>query len=327
MTERPELSNRPAAVDSAKEQTVSWVKKRLATIIVSGSALAFVFKEAINFTRTDKDIITAIMSIGLTYFFAVYIALAMRQMGKKSGKEHDAFIAAKSYMGDEKKSVKEITYLLPVFCRYKNDEALTEVRHSFLEENGINMKLYLAGYYDTDKGRNSLTEQEAKVIEQSKFIKIDLLTSSQLLSENGVKGNKLNPNYIGKTEAELDKAAGLKIGFTKLVFPVITGYFAVSVALGVNLIWGIIQTAIIMLMGAMQYMVAEDEILTVVRNRYIMKGDYLNEFRVLYQIKPELFQAEMEAVVEAITETETVSPVEQMDKQILAMQHILKTTS
>ena len=79
-------------------------------------------------------------------------------------------------MGNEKKSVKDITYLLPVYCRVKNDEAIKEVRHAFLEENGINMKLYTAGYYDTDKGRESLTEREAKVIEMSKFIKIDLLT-------------------------------------------------------------------------------------------------------------------------------------------------------
>ena len=322
MMERPELSTRPDAVETAKQTTSKWIKQRLANIVLGASAFIFIFKEAIDFTRTDKDIITAIMSIGLTYFFAVYVALAMRQMGKKSGKDNPAFVAAKEYMGNEKKSVKDITYLLPVYCRVKNDEAIKEVRHAFLEENGINMKLYTAGYYDTDKGRESLTEREAKVIEMSKFIKIDLLTASQLLSENGVKGNKLNPNYIGKTERELDRNAGFMIASTKLIFPIITGYFAVSVALGVNLVWGAIQTAIIMLMGVMQYMGAEDEVLTVVRNRYIMKGDYLNEFRVLHSVKPHLFKEAEAMVTEAITE-HVESPIAKMDKQIATVRQIL----
>lgn len=321
MSERPEMSQRPEAVQTAKNATTTWIKQRLANIVLGASAFIFIFKEAIDFSRTEKDFLTAVMSIGLTYFFAVYVALAMRQMGKKSGKDNEAFIAAKEYMGSEKKSVKEITYLLPVYCRYKNDEAIEEVRHAFLEENGINMKLYTSGYYDTEKGRESLTEREAKVIETSKFIKIDLLTPSQLLSENGIKGNKLNPNYIGKTERELDRNASLMIAFSKLVFPVITGYFAVSVALGVNLIWGAIQTAIIMLMGVMQYMAAEDEVLTLVRNRYIMKGDYLNEFRVLYTAKPELFKEAEQEVVEAIAEP--TSAVEEMDRQIAAVRSVL----
>ena len=321
MSERPEMSQRPEAVQTAKNATTTWIKQRLANIVLGASAFIFIFKEAIDFSRTEKDFLTAVMSIGLTYFFAVYVALAMRQMGKKSGKDNEAFIAAKEYMGSEKKSVKEITYLLPVYCRYKNDEAIEEVRHAFLEENGINMKLYTSGYYDTEKGRESLTEREAKVIETSKFIKIDLLTPSQLLSENGIKGNKSNPNYIGKTERELDRNASLMIAFSKLVFPVITGYFAVSVALGVNLIWGAIQTAIIMLMGVMQYMAAEDEVLTVVRNRYIMKGDYLNEFRVLYTAKPELFKEAEQEVVEAIAEP--TSAVEEMDRQIAAVRSVL----
>ena len=321
MSERPEMSQRPEAVQTAKNATTTWIKQRLANIVLGASAFIFIFKEAIDFSRTEKDFLTAVMSIGLTYFFAVYVALAMRQMGKKSGKDNEAFIAAKEYMGSEKKSVKEITYLLPVYCRYKNDEAIEEVRHAFLEENGINMKLYTSGYYDTEKGRESLTEREAKVIETSKFIKIDLLTPSQLLSENGIKGNKSNPNYIGKTERELDRNASLMIAFSKLVFPVITGYFAVSVALGVNLIWGAIQTAIIMLMGVMQYMAAEDEVLTLVRNRYIMKGDYLNEFRVLYTAKPELFKEAEQEVVEAIAEP--TSAVEEMDRQIAAVRSVL----
>jgi hypothetical protein len=78
-----------------------------------------------------------------------------------------------------------------------------------------------------------------------------------------------------------------------------------------------------MLMGVMQYMAAEDEVLTVVRNRYIMKGDYLNEFRVLYTAKPELFKEAEQEVVEAIAEP--TSAVEEMDRQIAAVRSVLAT--
>lgn len=299
------MQERVEQVVTSKDKWSSWVKRNMATAVLVLAALLFVFKEAMDFQRTQKDIMTILASIGLTYFFAVYVSLAMRHMGKKAGKESLPFKAAKKYMGDAKESIKEKTYLLPIFCRIKNDDALLTVRENYIVENGLNIKLYRAGYYKDN--RDQLSDAERAVVDYVSKLRVDMLTASQILSENSKKNNH-NPNYTGRDEQELDKSATIRIMASKLLFPIIVSYFSVSVILGSNLIWGLIQTSIIMLMGVMNYMGGEEEVLTLLRNRYIQKGDWMIEFANLLRDKPRLFDEYDSKINELVAELTTETP-------------------
>lgn len=292
-------------VVTSKDKWASWVKRNMAQAVLVLSALLFVFKEAMDFQRTQKDIMTILASIGLTYFFAVYVSLAMRHMGKKAGKESSPFKAAKKYMGDAKESIKEKTYLLPIFCRIKNDDALVTVRENYIIENGLNIKLYRVGYYKDN--RDQLSDTERAVIDHVSKLRVDMLSASQILSENSKKNNH-NPNYTGRDEQELDKSATIRIMASKLLFPIVVSYFSVTVILGSNLIWGLIQTSIIMLMGVMNYMGGEEEVLTLLRNRYIQKGDWMIEFANLLRDKPHLFDEYDTKINEIVAEMGVETP-------------------
>jgi hypothetical protein len=287
---------------STKDVLTSWLKQRLASITLIIAAIAFIFKEALDFTRTDKDFFTIVMSIGLTYLFAVYVALTMRKIGKNSAKASERFKSAQRYMFEAKENIKDISYLVPQFCNIKNNQTIKQVRIAFVEENGINARLYEAGFYDTESGLATLDAEGQKIIHDAKRIKIDLLTSTQLLTESS-SINKGNPNWLGQTEKELDAKSAIVILLSKALFPIITSYFAVTVILGANIIWGFIQTAIVLLMGVMQYLIGEEEVLTILRNRYIIKGDFLIEFLSLYRSKPELFKDEEMWVKETLKGT------------------------
>lgn len=292
-------------VITSKDKVTSWIKRNMATAVLVIAAMLFVFKEAMDFQRTQKDIMTILASIGLTYFFAVYVSLAMRHMGKKAGKDSQPFKAAKKYMGDAKDNIKEKTYLLPIFCRIKNDDALLTVRENYIVENGLNIKLYRAGYYKDNY--DQLSDDEKQIVNHVSKLRVDMLTASQILSENSKKNNH-NPNYTGRDEQELDKSATIRIMATKLLFPIIVSYFSVTVILGSNLIWGLIQTSIIMLMGVMNYMGGEEEVLTLLRNRYIQKGDWMIEFANLLRDKPRLFDDYDSKINELVAELSVEAP-------------------
>jgi len=275
-----------------KDRFTLALKQRMAWIILGLSAFGFAFKEVLDLQRTGLDVISFIMSIGITYTFTIYVALAMRKMGKKSGKEHPIYQASLNHLKEAKEGIKEITFMTPVFCRIKNTQALREVRRNILEEYGLSFNLWENGAYNSKEMLQKLDKEQLAALEEVRTVKISTLTSNQLLSEHSSKKVRKNPLYLGKDEVADTYQSGIQIALTKLFIPIVFSYFSVSVALGLGIVWGIMQTSIILLMGFTHYMDGEEFVLTELRNRYINKADLLNEFRSLYDNRHQLFAAE-----------------------------------
>lgn len=284
--------NRNPQFITQKDRFTLALKQRMAWIILGLSAFGFAFKEVLDLQRTGLDVISFVMSIGITYTFTIYVALAMRKMGKKSGKDHPIYQASLKHLKDAKDSIKEITFMTPVFCRIKNTQALREVRRNILEETGLKFNLWENGVYDSKEYRDKLEKEQIEALEEVRTVKISTLTSNQLLSEHSSKKVRRDPLYLGKDEITDSFQSGIQIALTKLFIPIVFSYFTVSVALGMGIIWGIMQTSIILLIGFAHYMDGEEFVLTELRNRYINKADLLNEFRSLYDNRHQLFAAE-----------------------------------
>ena len=285
-------NNRSVKYVSQKDRLSLAIKQRLAWLVLGFSAIAFAFKEVLNLEQTGVDVLTLIMSIGITYMFTVYVALSMRRMGKKAGKESPIYTATLKNLKEAKDSVKDIIYMTPVFCRIKNTQALREVRRNVLEEHGLKFSLWEKGAYNNPAILNKLEKYQLEALEDIKKIKISRISSNQLLSEHASKRTRIDPLYLGKDENTDNLQSGLQIAFTKLFVPIVFSYFTVNVVLGVNIIWGLIQTSIILLIGLAHYMDGEEFVLTSLRNRYINKADLLLEFKSLYVNRHELFDAE-----------------------------------
>jgi len=293
-----------------KETVGEWLKKRMSWFVLGGAAILFIFKEGMNFSRTEDDIITILSSMALTYLFTVYMSISLRSMGKKSGKDSTPFKNSLIYLGEAKTAVKEILYLLPRFCKHKNETSLEEVKMLFIEENGLSYKLWQKGYYNNKDIQETLNKNELDALKEVSDITITKLEPSILLAEHSKSKSKYqDPLYLGRDENTDSKSSGKKMLITKAVLPIITGYLAVAVALGDNLWWGGIQVGIILLIGITHYMEGEDYILGELKNRQIGKADYLVEFKNLYDNERNLFKKE-EDILEELEKPEETEKIE-----------------
>lgn len=282
-----------------------WFRKRMSWIILVIASVLFIFKEGLEFSQSQDDVLTLIMSMGLTYFFALYVSISMRRLGKKGAKESNSYINVLKYLSEAKKSIKDIMYLLPIYTNYKNKKALENVKKLFLEENGIVFKLYEKGFYDKKETKEMLLPHQLKALKNVHQIKITQLQSNELLSDHSSSRLKyLDPLFLGIDEKTDSKTSSRNMIISKAIFPIITSYFAIQVVLGSNLLWGAIQVSIIMLMGVTHFLEGEDYVLNELKNRQINKADLLIEFKNLHDKKHDLFQ-EFEYVEEKIIQQET----------------------
>jgi hypothetical protein len=280
-----------------RKQLGSWFKKNMSWIVIIGSSILFIFKEGLEFSASQDNVITLVMSMGFTYLFALYMSLSMRAMGKKSGKESATYINTMKYLSDAKTAIKDIIYLLPRYTKYKNETSLEDVRKVYIEENGMSYHLYKKGYYDKEEIKNTLNEQQINTLNQIQKISITKLQPNDLLSEHSKSNLKhLDPLYLGKDERKDSKESTANIMITKAVFPIITSYFAIQVVLGAGIIWGAIQVSIILLIGITHYMEGEEYVVGELKNRQINKADLLIEFKNIFENKPEIFNEELEII-------------------------------
>lgn len=277
-----------------------WLKKRFAWIILIIASILFVFKEGLELTASGEDVVTLVMNMGLTYLFALYVSMALRRLGKKSGKESGIFLSALKYLAEAKNNIKDIMYLLPVFLQHKNKQALEDAKKHYLEAKGLVYALYQKGYYDNKK---DLPETQRNALKQVSKLKITTLTSTDLLAEHSKK-KSYDSLYLGIDEKTDERVSSMQMLVSKAVLPIITSYFAVQVVLGESLIWGAIQVSIILVIGVAHYMEGEDYIITELRNRQISKADLLIEFKNTYDNKRALFVEEEEIIKEHLEKKE-----------------------
>lgn len=272
-----------------------WFRKRMSWVILIVASILFIFKEGLEFSASNDDVVTLVMSMGFTYLFALYVAISMRSMGKKSGKDSRTFNNALKYLAEAKNNIKHIMYLLPRFIRHKNETSLEDVKKLFIEENGLLYSLYQKGYYEKKEIYKNLGEFQKKALKDIEKIKITKIQPSDLLSEHSKsKSRYYDPLYLGKDERTDAQQSGLSMALSKAILPIITSYFAIQVVLGSSILWGAIQVAVIMLMGVTHYMEGEDYILNELKNRQINKADLLIEFKNLYDNAHNIFKEEEE---------------------------------
>lgn len=306
----------------------AWFKKNLSWLILVVSSILFIFKEGLEFSASQDDLLTLIMSMSFTYLFALYVSISLRQMGKKSGKEATIYMNAIKYLADAKQDVKNFVYLLPRFVKYKNEQSLKDVQKLFIEEHGMIWSLYEKGYYKEEKVYELLEEQQKKALKKIGDIRITKLTVNSLLSEHSKsKLRHTDPLYLGKDENTDQTQSMLGMMVTKSILPIITSYFAIQVVLGTSLLWGAIQVAVILLMGTTHYMEGEDYVITELRNRQINKADLLIEFKNLFDNKSKIFEDDMmllqeleekqlQVVEEKNTEEDAIKPLNKVSEAI-----------
>lgn len=104
--------------------------------------------------------------------------------------------------------------VLPEFCEYYNNKALTSLQRSILKVESISLERFEDGT-ENEKALRLLTKKElidkygksiAKVVIKAKRVKIKSICVNGLLSHNNVK----DPTDLGKSEKSMTTAANIK---------------------------------------------------------------------------------------------------------------------
>jgi hypothetical protein len=315
MEDKKLLEERYSYVEN-RRNVGEWFRKRMSWLILIVASILFIFKEGLEFSQSQDDVITLIMSMAFTYLFALYVAMSMRSMGKKSGKDSGSFNNALKYLSEAKQSIKDIMYLLPRYVRHKNETSLEDVKKLFIEENGLLYSLYQKEYYNKKEVYEKLGDFQKKALKEISKIKITKLQPSDLLSEHSKSRSRYyDPLYLGKDERTDAQQSGFSMALSKAILPIITSYFAIQVVLGSSLLWGAIQVSVIMLMGVTHYMEGEDYVMNELKNRQINKADLLIEFKNLYDNAHNIFKEEEEILknIDSISEEPILDNIKNYD--------------
>lgn len=211
----------------------------------------------------------------------------------KKARETKQFKATLIVYSKSKKNAQPYLQFIPMFCSYKNKQIYDSIKIDIISNAGITRDEYehydksnntvsyiinktVNGEQVEEKTVKVLEKWQIKELDKIKYIKVKGISTSDLLQENSSKGNKYSMLPQSQEEHQrrymrtgiVSKTVTSGLSGTVVAFGVIMGNWF----LGMTYAFGVLISAIT------AFIVATDFVLNVLRNRYIAKADYLNEF-------------------------------------------------
>lgn len=223
------------------------------------------------FTDVKFYILTALaIMIGMYVSYINYITTI------KQAKQSKKFLSSLKYYQERKGLIKDYTQYLSVFCVDKNAETYNNLKSDIIQSANIKEDFYNSKEFNV----NSLEKWQKKILKKIRKIKVKRIKSGDLLQEANTLSSKVE--LLPMSEVEHLKRFLYK-GFiqrilTSLLSGLVVGF---GVILG-NWVLGLTYGITIIFAYATSVIVATDFVHSTLRNRYIAKGDLLQEF---YNIK------------------------------------------
>lgn len=208
----------------------------------------------------------------LTIAIAMFVSSVNYISTVRSVKRTTEFMGTLKYYQEKKEAVVKFTQLIPDFCAYKNKQVYEATKRDIIEDADINYDFYCSDKFDISK----LEEWQLKILNKIKKIKVSKLHSSDLLQESGVVSVKVE--QLPTSQQSHQKKFLISGFFQKLVM---SGLSGLVVAFGVvfgNWVLGLTYGLTILISYVSSIVVATDFTSTTLRNRYLAKADFLNEF-------------------------------------------------
>lgn len=230
----------------------------------------FAFDGGIDYVLQDPKFYVL---TGLAISFAFYTSQTNYRQSVKSAMSSPSFTRTLNYYQVKKESVQSFTQFIPDFCIFKNKEAYENAKRSVIEDAGLNYDFYNSAAFDFNK----LAKWQIKKLKKLEKIKIKKLHSSDLLQEGG-KQTATTISLLPMGQAEHERRFMLTSLSQKIVTTFLSGLvMAFGIILG-NWILGVTFSITIFLSAITAIVIGADYTNSTLRNRYIAKADFLNEF-------------------------------------------------
>jgi hypothetical protein len=239
---------------------------------------------------------------GLTLLISSYVSLVNYKSAKAKAKQRKQFVSSLSYYKKNKDLVKDFVQYIPDFCDYKNKQTYLSKEREIVENAGITYSLYKEGKVKLEKWQ----QNKLKALER---IKVKRMKTSDLLQENENFSRKVE--MLPSGEAKLEYIFLAKGVLSKLVTTALSGLvIGFGIVLG-NWVLGATYGFTIFMSYVSSVISGTDATNSTLRNRYIAKGDYLQEFyniREMFIKKPKE-EAKIEAKTYVVEAAEKQLPV------------------
>lgn len=210
--------------------------------------------------------------VGITLMFSVFVSSVNYNSTIEKVIATTKFTNSLLYYQDKKDKIRNKTQYLSKFCIYKNKQTYEEAKRSIIEKADISWEYYIS----KDFNFNALLRWQRKQIRKIKKIKIVRITSSDLLQEQNFSKRKIRILPEGQKE---HKTKFMLSGFgSKLLTTAMSGMVAGFGIVIDNWVLGLVFGSTIIMSAIGAIVSAADYGTNTLKNRFIGKGDLLQEF-------------------------------------------------
>lgn len=252
----------------------------------------YVTKGAFELQVKDADFISIITDIIMGLIIGLTINSLMISMGITSAKDTNLYKNALAKHVETKEKISKIAFKLGSFCNYKNKEEREILKRNYIENYGLNYKLYLDNYYDNEEVYEKLTKEEKHALKVVEKLKINILTPKVLMTTD-TKFHKRDKGFM--SEDEFLRSSVTKKAAYFIIVSFISGYFVLKTLINEetlgNIFWNLFIITMWLIKGFMSYFDAKEFVYEkLIENGLNRKTELLNEFNEIVNNRPEILE-------------------------------------
>lgn len=210
--------------------------------------------------------------VAITLMFSVAVSSANYNSTLDKVISTPKFTLSLIYYQKKKDAISKKTHLLPKFCIYKNKQTYEQAKMNLIQKADIDYDFYLSKDFD----KKMLSKWQKRQLRKIKKIKLVSITPSDLLQEKNFSVRKIR--ILPESQSEHKRRFILTGLGSKLITTAASGMVAgFGIVIGdwvLGLVFG--SSIVISAIGAI--ISAADYGTSTLKNRFISKGDLLQEF-------------------------------------------------
>lgn len=210
--------------------------------------------------------------VGITLIFSIFVSSLNYNSTLEKVIETVKFKNSLIYYQEKKEKVSKKTHLLPKFCNYKNSQTYEDAKRDIVEKSDINWDYYNSKEFNKQK----LLRWQRRNLRKIKKIKIFRITTSDLLQEQNFSRYKIR--ILPEGQKEHKRKFMISGIISKLITTLMSGAVAGFGIIIDNWVLGLVFGSTILMSAFGAIVSAADYGSNTLKNRFIGKGDLLQEF-------------------------------------------------
>lgn len=268
--------------EEATNKFITFIRKNVLNFLLVLVVLGFLIKNLLSIDESGKTVAEIIADSLIAFIMGFTINAIMQKKGIFAAQETKSYKKMMSSYNSEIEKTNNYIEKLDDFCDEKNDQRLKRAQMRILRRERIKYSDFING----EKELVCKDKIKEKCWDRARKVKIHYMTPENLLSETDDAFEKGKREETLKQHERKEMTSSI---FSKIIFALIFGYFAVSPVInGTNLLWSIFQVTLWLAFGLMTYFNNYSYVRNVYQQKIYRKINYLVEFNSRYGKKGEI---------------------------------------